>query len=46
MKGETKNLMSVLDHLFVNNTAGHVNCETLDLVRMEVSCKVLAEKSC
>ena len=26
---ETKNMMSVLDHLFVNNTAGHVkrNCE-------------------
>jgi len=30
MIGETKNLMSVLDHLFVNSTAGHVkrNCET------------------
>jgi hypothetical protein len=29
MIGEMKNLMSVLDHLFVNNTAGRVerNCE-------------------
>lgn len=49
MIGETKNLMSVLDHLFVNSTAGQVKRNwdvTLDRVRMEVSGKVFAEKSC